>query len=92
MPPMDELLNTTRNFVRTTPKSKLYMYIFLFIAVVGGSVIGLSLLQKETYQTLFAGLSTEDASVIVAKLKEMKVPYKLTLGGTAISVPKDKVL
>jgi len=91
MPPMDELLNTGRNFLRTAPKSKLYMYIFLLIAVVGGSVIGLSFLQKESYQTLFAGLSTEDASVIVAKLKEMKVPYKLALGGTAVSVPKDKV-
>ncbi len=91
MPPMDELLKTTRNYLRNTPKNKLYTYIFLFIAIVGGSIIGLSFLQKETYQTLFAGLSTEDASVIVAKLKEMKVPYKLTLGGTAVSVPKDKV-
>lgn len=91
MPPMDELLNTTKNYLKTTPKSKLYMYLFLFIALVGGSIIGLSFLQKETYQTLFAGLSTEDASVVVVKLKELKVPYKLGLGGTSISVPKDKV-
>lgn len=91
MPPIDELLNNGRNFLRTAPKSKLYMYVFLFIAVVGGSILGLSILQKESYQTLFAGLSTEDASVIVAKLKEMKVPYKLALGGTSVSVPKDKV-
>ncbi len=91
MPPMDELLNTTRNFLKTTPKSKLYMYLFLFIALVGGSIIGLSFLQKESYQTLFAGLSTEDASVVVAKLKELKVSYKLGLGGTSISVPRDKV-
>jgi len=88
---MDELLNTTKNYLKTTPKSRLYMYLFLFIALVGGSIIGLSFLQKETYQTLFAGLSTEDASVVVAKLKELKVPYKLGLGGTSISVPKDKV-
>ncbi|NLT23398.1 MAG: flagellar M-ring protein FliF [Syntrophorhabdus sp.] len=91
MPPMDELLNTTKNYLKTTPKSKLYMYLFLFIALVGGSIIGLSFLQKETYQTLFAGLSTEDASVVVTKLKELKVPYKLGLGGTSVSVPKDKV-
>lgn len=91
MPPMDELLNTTKNYLKTTPKSKLYMYLFLFIALVGGSIIGLSFLQKENYQTLFAGLSTEDASVVVTKLKELKVPYKLGLGGTSISVPKDKV-
>lgn len=91
MPPMDELLNSTRNYVRNVPKSKLYMYVFLLIAIVGGSIIGLSLVQKEAYQTLFAGLSTEDASGIVAKLKELKVPYKLSLGGTSVSVPKDKV-
>ncbi len=91
MPPMDELLTTTKNYLKTAPRSKLYMYLFLFIALVGGSIIGLSILQKENYQTLFAGLSTEDASVVVAKLKELKVPYKLTLGGTAVSVPRDKV-
>ncbi len=91
MPPMEELLNTGRNFLRTTPKSKLYMYIFLLIAVAGGSIIGFSFLHKETYQTLFAGLSTEDASIIVSKLKELKIPYKLTLGGSSVSVPKDKV-
>ena len=38
----------------------------ILVAVIGGSVIGLSFLQKEEYQPLFAGLSTEDASMIVS--------------------------
>lgn len=88
---MDELLNAAKNYLRTTPKNKLYTYVFLLVAVVGGSIIGLSFLQRESYQTLFSGLSTEDGSMVVARLKEMKVPYKLTLGGSAISVPKDRV-
>ena len=87
----DDLVGNARNFLKTTPKSKLYTYLFLFIAIVGGSIIGLSIIQKETYNTLFAGLSTEDASMVVAKLKELKVPYQLGLGGTAIYVPKEKV-
>jgi len=65
--------------------------LFLFIAIIGGSILGLSLIQKENYQTLFSGLSTEDASMIVTKLKEQKVAYKLGLGGTSIYVAKDKV-
>jgi len=85
------LINNVKNFIKTTPKSKLYLYIFILIAVVGGSVVGLSFMQRENYQPLFSGLAVEDASMIVAKLKEQKVPYKLGLGGTAIYVPKEKV-
>ena len=73
----DDLIGSARNYLKTTPKSKLYTYLFLFIVIVGGSIIGLSIIQKETYNTLFAGLSTEDASMVVAKLKELKVPYQL---------------
>lgn len=87
----DQLIASARNYLKTTPKNKLYTYLFLLIAIVGGSIIGISFLQKETYQTLFAGLSTEDASMVVAKLKELKVPYQLGMGGTAIYVPKEKV-
>ncbi len=87
----DDLLGNAKNFIKTTPKNKLYTYIFLLVVIVGGSIIGLSFMQKETYNTLFAGLSTEDASMVVQKLKELKVPYKLGLGGTSISVPKEKV-
>ncbi len=91
MAAMESLLNNAKNYIKTTPKNKLYTYLFLFVAVIGGSVIGLSLIQKENYQTLFSGLSTEDASMIVTKLKEQKVTYKLGLGGSSIYVPKDKV-
>jgi len=85
------LLNNAKNYISGIPKGKLYLYIFLFVSIVGGSIIGLSLLQKENFQPLFSGLAVEDASMIVAKLKEQKVPYKLGLGGTTIYVPKEKV-
>jgi len=85
------LVNNAKNFIKTTPKNKLYLYLFLLVALVGGSVVGLSFIQKENFQPLFSGLAMEDASMIVSRLKEQKVPYKLGLGGTAIYVPKEKV-
>ena len=42
------LINNVKNFIKTTPKSKLYLYIFILIAVVGGSVVGLSFMQGKT--------------------------------------------
>jgi flagellar M-ring protein FliF len=88
---MPGLLGNIRNFINAMPKGKLYTYLFICVALIGGAIISLSFLNKETYQPLFSGLSTEDASMIVAKLKEQKIPYKLTAGGTSIHVPKERL-
>ncbi|MCX7965785.1 MAG: flagellar basal-body MS-ring/collar protein FliF [Syntrophorhabdaceae bacterium] len=91
MAQLESLTTSLKSFIKTTPKGKLYLYLFILIAVIGGSTVGLTLIQKENYQPLFSGLNMEDASMIVTKLKELKVPYKLGLGGTVIYVPKEKV-
>ena len=91
MAQLELIANNIKNFLKTAPKSKLYLYLFILIAAIGGSTVGLTLVQKENYQPLFSGLNMEEASMIVAKLKEQKVPYKLGLGGTVIYVPKEKV-
>ncbi len=46
---------------------------------------------RETYVFLFTELGADDAASIVAKLKEMKVPYKVEAGGTAIQVTEERV-
>lgn len=57
----------------------------LFIAL---SVSYLSYVSStDEYATVFAGLKAEDAAELAAKLEEMKVPYELDAGGTAIKVP-----
>jgi len=43
------------------------------------------------YSTLMANLTPEDAASITSRLKEMKTPYKLAVGGTAITVPEEHV-
>ena len=88
---MEALARQVATYLKTVPRNKLYLYLFLLVAVIGGSIVAISFIQKENYSTLFSGLSTEDASVVVAKLKEQKIPYKLGMGGTAVTVPSDRV-
>jgi flagellar M-ring protein FliF len=59
------------------------------LAVVFG---GLVMLQKanEAYSPVFSQLDREDASAIVAKLKELKVPYRVDGDGTTIEVPESR--
>lgn len=91
MASLELYMNGTKNYLKSLPKGKLYTYLLILVMIVGGSVIGLSFVQKENYSLLFSGLSVEDASVIVAKLKDQKIPYRLEANGTAIYVPKEKV-
>lgn len=46
---------------------------------------------KADYQMLFGNLDSADASAVVDRLKEQKVPYRLEHGGRAIFIPADKV-
>ena len=43
------------------------------------------------YGVLFSDLKTSDAQGIIDKLKAANVPYKLSQGGTMVSVPSDRV-
>lgn len=43
-----------------------------------------------SWETLFANLDREDAAAVVAKLKEMKVPYRLEGEGGTIEVPRTR--
>lgn len=44
------------------------------------------------YTLLFAGLELADSQRLVQRLEEMRVPYRLSVGGDAIMVPSDRVL
>lgn len=67
----------------------------LIVAVVlaaSAAVVGLVMMVNQpSYATLFANLKPEDASKIVEKLKERKVPYTLEADGKAIMVPKQQI-
>ncbi|MBI3815076.1 MAG: flagellar M-ring protein FliF [Nitrospinae bacterium] len=47
--------------------------------------------KNEEFQLLYSNLSSEDASAIVTKLKEKRVPYKISAGGDSIMVPSKEV-
>jgi flagellar M-ring protein FliF len=59
---------------------------------VGLGVLGVSFLATQvSYAYLFTEMNPEDASAIAAKLKELKVPFRVEAGGTAIGVPEERV-
>jgi len=82
--PMTQLLNSPAK------RRGLAAGIVLLVSVAAfGSLIYWN--SAPDYQVLFSNLSQEDAGEMVAKLKEKKIPFELSPGGTSILVPKEKV-
>ncbi len=68
--------------------------------IIMGCVVGLVILgfagmffwaNKTEFQTVFSGLSAEDASEIVEKLKEQQIPYRLEGKGSIVKVPAEQI-
>lgn len=68
---------------------------FIILLALAGSVAGLVAVtlwtQQPDMQVLFANLAVDDAVAIVDKLKDAKVPYETTSGGTTVLVPGTQV-
>lgn len=73
------------------PTSKKVSMVAVLALVVGGFAVMFLWANQVDYSTLYSDLSPGDAGEIVSTLKEQRIPYKLTAGGTSLMVPTDKV-
>lgn len=61
--------------------------LFFIVGVIYLTMIG----TRAEFGVLFANLAEQDAAVIISKLKEAKVPYRLENAGATIQVPSSQV-
>ncbi len=68
--------------------------VLLFSTLLASALIGGFFTYKQSHENqtvLFSQLEQDDAAAIVAKLKELKVPYTVSGGGSTIEVPESRV-
>lgn len=77
--------------VRTLSAGKLISLTILVVATVWGLIILVNWSGRPEYLPLYSKLSAEDAGEVVARLKEQKIPYKLSHDGATIQIPRENV-
>ena len=75
--------------ISSWPMKKKISLLILVGATVASLVFIVSWSQKASLQILYSNVSETDSGLMIQKLKELKVPYKVEGGG--IYVPSDKV-
>src|SRR5689334_1904186 len=66
-------------------------FVGLALLILAGFAWAIYALTKNDQGILFSQLAEGDAAAIVESLKKQKIPYKLTDGGTTITVPAARV-
>lgn len=73
------------------PLSQKVIGALIMLLTVGGFVAVLLLGNKVDYKVLYSGLTQEDASGVVNRLKEQRIPFQLASDGSTIMVPAAEV-
>ncbi len=63
----------------------------LILGSVAGFVFLFTWSGQSEFHPLFANLDSEDASAILSKLKEQKIPYQIASNGTTILIPEQNI-
>lgn len=79
-----------KKFWSTLSVAKKIAFVGTLLAVIAGVAAISAASAHESYAVLYTDLSPEDASLVTAKLKELKVPYKVE-GESTVSVPEERV-
>lgn len=80
-----------QNFLQNLSAGKRVGLLLITGLVMAGFIVMILWSQSYDYQVLYGNLAQGDASSIVSRLKEEKVPYRITGGGKSILVPREKV-
>ena len=82
-------ITAIKDQIKTIPPKKRIMFLVLIAVVTSSLILFFTWIQKADYQILYSHLSEEDAGLIIQKLREQKIPYRVSAG--IVMVPSDKV-
>lgn len=75
--------------IKALPTKKKVTVLTVLVLSISALILSVVWIQRPEYQILYSNLSQEDAALIIQKLKEKKIPYKVS--GNLILIPSDKV-
>ncbi len=76
---------------KTLTAGKLISLTVLMVATVWGIVVLVNWSGQPEYMPLYTQLSAEDAGEVVGRLREQKIPYKLSHNGGTIQIPRERI-
>ncbi len=76
---------------KTMSAGKLISLTVLVVATIWGIIVLVNWSGRPDYMPLYSQLSAEDAGEVVGRLRDQKIPYKLSHDGGTIQIPREHI-
>jgi flagellar M-ring protein FliF len=83
--------NQVKGVFKSMSAGKLISLTILVVATIWGLVVLARWSGQPEFMPLYTQLSAEDAGEVVGRLREQKVPYKISSDGTTIQIPRERI-
>jgi len=88
---MDKFLSQMGGLWSSLSLRKKMTLVFVVAMTAAGFVALFSWTGRPDFQNLYAGLGPEDAGLVLERIREEKIPYRITDSGRTIQVPREWV-
>jgi len=88
---MYELFKRVVDTVKRMPPNLRFLIVISSVFVLAGTILIYSLARNISYGVLYGSLPPEDVGAVIDELERMNISYRLSAGGSMISVPAGKI-
>jgi flagellar M-ring protein FliF len=85
-----KLQDLIAGFQALSPQKK-FIALFLLVSVLVGAGLLAFVGSRPDFEVLYSHIEQDEATEVIAKLKDMGIPYRLGMGGSFIEVPREKI-
>jgi flagellar M-ring protein FliF len=89
--PIRQILLQLQNLFKSISIGKRIALLVLIVGFVAGFVFLMNWAGNPEFHPLYTNLDANDAGTILNRLKEQKIPYRLSANGSTILIPQEKI-
>jgi len=89
--PIRQILLQLQNLFKSISVGKRIALLILAVGFVAGFIFLMNWAGNPEFHPLYSNLDANDAGIILNRLKEQKIPYRLSANGSTVLIPQEKI-
>jgi flagellar M-ring protein FliF len=89
--PFRQIISQLQNLFKSISLAKRIALLTIAVGSVAGFVFLMNWAGKPEFHPLYSHLDANDAGIILSRLKDEKIPYRLTANGSTILIPQELI-